>query len=130
MAWFAYGYFVRLPDRSIVPAGHDFGPTLDSYAVGDSLGVKGDSKGFVIGILKGSSSMTLPHPPRNRCNFPHRRCWEFSALARSPRLRVQAVFAGPAGKLKSVSQPGFSHDMPRVRGVFLDFLSQLFYHYA
>ena len=53
MPWYAYGYFVRLPDRSIVPAGHDFGPTPDTYALGDSLGVKGDSEGFVIGILKG-----------------------------------------------------------------------------
>jgi len=53
MPWFAYGYFVRLPDRSIVHAGHDFGPTHDSYAVGDSLGVKGDTEDIVIGILKG-----------------------------------------------------------------------------
>jgi hypothetical protein len=56
MAWFVYGYFVRLPDRSIVPAGYDFGPTADSYAVGDSLGVKGDSEAFVIGILKGKAA--------------------------------------------------------------------------
>jgi hypothetical protein len=53
MPWFNYGYFVRLPDGSIVPAGQDFGPTPDTYALGDSLGVKGDSEGFVIGLLKG-----------------------------------------------------------------------------
>jgi hypothetical protein len=53
MPWFKYGYFVRLPDRSIVPAGCDFGPTPDTYTLGNSLGVKGDSEGFVIGILKG-----------------------------------------------------------------------------
>ncbi len=53
MPWYAYGYFVRLPDRRIVHAGHDFGPTLDLYTVGSSLGVKGDTEGFVIGILKG-----------------------------------------------------------------------------
>lgn len=53
MPLFAYGYFVRLPDRRIDHAGHDFGPTLDSYLVGHSLGVKGDTEGLVIGILKG-----------------------------------------------------------------------------
>src|SRR6266446_2125348 len=56
MTWFAYGYFVRQADGSIVPAGHDFGPTLDSYKVGDSLGVKGDSEGFVVGILRGEEA--------------------------------------------------------------------------
>jgi hypothetical protein len=53
MPWFKYGYFARLPDGSIVPAGQDFGPTPDTYALGSSLGVRGDSEGFVIGILKG-----------------------------------------------------------------------------
>ena len=53
MTWISYGYFVRLPDGRIAPAGHDFAPTTDSYSVGDSLGVRGDSEGFVIGILKG-----------------------------------------------------------------------------
>jgi hypothetical protein len=56
MPWFKYGYFARRPDGSIVPAGHDFGPTLDSFAIGDSLGVKGESEGFVIGILKGEDA--------------------------------------------------------------------------
>src|SRR6266550_4554283 len=53
MAWFRYGYFVRQPDGSIVPAGDSFCPTPDSCKVGDSLGVRGDEEGFVIGILKG-----------------------------------------------------------------------------
>ncbi len=56
MPWFAYGYFVRQLDGSIVPAGHDFGPTPDSYKLGDSLGVRGDSEGFVIGMLKGEEA--------------------------------------------------------------------------
>ena len=51
--WFAYGYFVRLPDGAIVPAGNDFGPTPDTYHIGDSLGTRGDFEGVVIGILKG-----------------------------------------------------------------------------
>jgi hypothetical protein len=50
---FAYGYFVRQPDGGIVFSGQDFGPTLDTYRVGDSVGVKGDVEGIVIGILKG-----------------------------------------------------------------------------
>lgn len=53
---FAYGYFIRLPDRRIVFSGHDFELTLDSYRVGDSLGVKGDVEGIVIGILKGKAA--------------------------------------------------------------------------
>jgi|GEM_PF-4144375 hypothetical protein len=53
MTWYNYGYFVRLPDRRIVPAGHDFGPTPDSYSVGDRKGIHGDVESFVIGILKG-----------------------------------------------------------------------------
>src|SRR5215469_12830951 len=56
MAWVAYGYFVRQTDGSIVPAGHDFGPTPDTYKVGDSVGVRGDTEGFVIGILKGEEA--------------------------------------------------------------------------
>jgi hypothetical protein len=43
MTWFNYGYSVPQPDGSIIPAGHDFGPALGSYKVGDSLGVRGDS---------------------------------------------------------------------------------------
>jgi hypothetical protein len=56
MAWFRYGYFVRQPDGSIVPAGHDFGQTAESYKVGDSLGIGGDSERFVIGLLKGDEA--------------------------------------------------------------------------
>jgi hypothetical protein len=56
MAWYAYGYFVRLPDGTIVPAGHDFGLTLETYKVGDSLGVRDGVQGIVIGILKGKAA--------------------------------------------------------------------------
>ena len=52
MALFAYGYFAKTP-TGIFHAGHDFGPTLDSYKVGDSLGIKNGAEGIVIGILKG-----------------------------------------------------------------------------
>jgi len=39
VAWYAYGYFVWTPN-GVVHSGHDFGPTLDTYKVGDSLGVR------------------------------------------------------------------------------------------
>lgn len=53
MVWFNYGYFVRTMNGNIVPAGNDFSPTPDRLNVGDSLGVREDTEGFVIGILKG-----------------------------------------------------------------------------
>jgi hypothetical protein len=53
MPFFAYGYFVRLAPGQIVHSGHDFGQTLDSYSVGDSLGIRDGKEGIVIGILKG-----------------------------------------------------------------------------
>ena len=52
MGWYAYGYFVWTPN-GIVHSGHDFGPTLDTHRVGDSLGVRSGVEGIVIGILKG-----------------------------------------------------------------------------
>jgi hypothetical protein len=52
LAWYAYGYFVWTP-RGVVHAGHDFGPTPDTYKVGDSLGVRSGVEGIVVGILKG-----------------------------------------------------------------------------
>lgn len=52
MAWYTYGYFVLTPN-GVVHSGHDFGPTLDTYRVGDSLGVRSAVEGIVIGILKG-----------------------------------------------------------------------------
>lgn len=52
MAFFAYGYFVKTPS-GVFHAGHDFASTLDSYKVGDSLGIKNGAEGIVIGILKG-----------------------------------------------------------------------------
>lgn len=52
VAWYAYGYFVWTPN-GVVHSGHDFGPTLDTYKIGDSLGVRSGVEGIVIGILKG-----------------------------------------------------------------------------
>jgi hypothetical protein len=44
MAWYAYGYFVWTPN-GVVHSGHDFGPTLDTHKVGDSLGVRSGVEG-------------------------------------------------------------------------------------
>lgn len=55
MAFFAYGYFVKTPN-GIYHAGHDFAPTLDSYNVGDSLGIRNGAEGIVIGTLKGEAA--------------------------------------------------------------------------
>lgn len=49
---FHYGYFVKLPDGQLVPAGDDWGPTKDTFKVGDSLGVKNGTEGIVIGVTK------------------------------------------------------------------------------
>lgn len=55
MAYYAYGYFVKTPS-GIFNSGHDFGPTLDTFKVGDSLGVRNGVEGIVIGILKGEAA--------------------------------------------------------------------------
>lgn len=55
MAYFAYGYFVKTTN-GIFHSGHDFGPTLDSYKVGDSLWVRNGVEGMVVGILKGEAA--------------------------------------------------------------------------
>jgi hypothetical protein len=47
---FHYGYFVRLLDGKLVPAGDDWGQTKDSYRIGQSLGVKNGTEGIVIGV--------------------------------------------------------------------------------
>jgi hypothetical protein len=52
MTYFAYGYFVKTPN-GIFHSGHDFGPTLDLYKLGDGLGVRNGVEGIVVGILKG-----------------------------------------------------------------------------
>jgi len=75
VAFYAYGYFVRTP-AGIFHSGHDFGPTLDSFKVGDSLAVRNGVEGIVIGILKGEpakksggydvSVLLEQRPPRTR----------------------------------------------------------------
>jgi hypothetical protein len=50
---FKYAYFVRLRDSRLMPAGQDWGPTLDTYKKGDSLGIKNGKEGIVYAVVKG-----------------------------------------------------------------------------
>jgi hypothetical protein len=49
---FHYGYFVRLPESKLAPAGDSWSPTRDTYKVGDSLGVRNGAEGIVIDVIK------------------------------------------------------------------------------
>src|SRR5712671_5480780 len=110
MPWFKYGYFARLPDGSIVPAGQDFGPTPDTYALGSSLGVRGDSEGFVIGILKGEPAklagdcdvfvLVEPRVVRGK-GVPPPPPWDFFQRDEGIRF-IENVMRGPA---RLVSRP-------------------------
>lgn len=54
--WFTYVYAVRLPSGRVVRTGQDFGPTMESYKVGDSLGVKNGKEGIVSAVVKGEDA--------------------------------------------------------------------------
>ena len=49
----SYGYFVRLPDGRLLPAGQDWGPTVDRLKEGDTLGTKNGREGIVYSVVKG-----------------------------------------------------------------------------
>jgi hypothetical protein len=49
---FHYGFFVRIANGSLVPAGDSWARTMDSYKPGQSLGVKGNVEGIVIDVVK------------------------------------------------------------------------------
>jgi hypothetical protein len=54
--WFTYVYAVKLPSGRLVRAGQDFGPTTDTYKVGDSLGTKDGKEGIVLAVVKGDEA--------------------------------------------------------------------------
>ena len=58
---FNYGYVVKLPNGRLVRAGQDWGPTLDSYKVGDSLGVRNGKEGIVLAVVKGEEANLNGH---------------------------------------------------------------------
>ena len=76
MAWYAYGYFVWTPN-GVVHSGHDFGPTLDTYKVGDSLGVRSGVEG--IGPTDGNASV--------EARISVRRQWQCRIFFRLPTAR-------------------------------------------
>jgi len=110
MPFFAYGYFVRLPDGHIVPAGHDFSPTLDSKKIGDSLGVRNGTEGIVIGILKGKPAklsggydvfvLVEPRPPQAEGSIAPAP-WDFFQTDEGRRL-IEILTREPA---RLVSRP-------------------------
>jgi hypothetical protein len=53
---FKYVYAVKLPSGLLVRAGEDSGPTLDSFKVGDSLGVKNGKEGMVLAVVRGEDA--------------------------------------------------------------------------
>src|SRR5580692_5593840 len=53
---FAYVYAVKLPSGRLVRAGQDFGPTMDTYRAGDSLGIKNGKEGVVLAVVKGDDA--------------------------------------------------------------------------
>lgn len=53
---FKYLYAVRLPSGLLVHAEQDWGPTLNSFNVGDSLGVKNGREGIVKAVVTGEDA--------------------------------------------------------------------------
>jgi len=54
--WFTYVYAVKLPSGRLVRTGHDFGTTIDTYKVGDSLGTKNGKEGIVVAVVRGDDA--------------------------------------------------------------------------
>jgi hypothetical protein len=54
--WFTYVYAVKLPSGRLVRAGQDFGPTMDTYKVGDGIGIKNGKEGVVAAVVKGDDA--------------------------------------------------------------------------
>ena len=48
---FKYGYVVKLQSGRLVRAGEDWGQTLDSFKVGDSLGGENGKEGVVLAVV-------------------------------------------------------------------------------
>lgn len=106
-AMFSYGYVVKLPNGRLVRAGQDWGPTLDSFKVGDSLGVKNGKEGIVVAVVKGQEAklngydvmIILEERPVNpEAQSVFQRMIQMSQELESPRLtsrqQIQANFQG------------------------------------
>jgi len=105
--WFSYVYAVKLPSGLLVRTGQDFGPTMDTYKVGDSLGVKNDKEGIVLAVVKGEDAklngadvliIVEERPAKTEGQPIAKTILQMSQELRSPRLtsrpQIQAVFGG------------------------------------
>ncbi len=106
-AMFSYGYVVKLPNGRLVRAGQDWGPTLDSFKVGDSLGIKNGKEGIVLAVVKGEEAklngydvmiILEERPAESEGQSVLQRMIQMSQELESPRLtsrpQIQADFQG------------------------------------
>jgi hypothetical protein len=104
---FSYGYVVKLPNGRLVRAGQDWGKTLDSYKVGDSLGVKDGKEGIVLAVVKGEEAklngydvmiILEERAAKSEGQGVFQRIVQMSQELKSPRLtsrpQIQADFQG------------------------------------
>jgi hypothetical protein len=105
--YFTYLYAVKLPSGLLVRAGQDFGPSMDSRDVGDSLGVKNGTEGVVVAVVKGEDAklngadvliIVEERPAKAQGQSIVRTFLQMSQELQSPRLtsrpQIQAVFNG------------------------------------
>lgn len=92
---FKYGYVVRKPNGLLVKAGHDWSSKLDSFKVGDSLGVKNGKEGIVRSVVTGESAakngydvmiIVEEHPAQKPGESIYDRMLKMSEELTSPRL--------------------------------------------
>src|SRR5438445_12110791 len=93
--WFTYVYAVKLPSGRLVRTGHDFGPTMDTYKVGESLGIKNGKEGIVSAVVKGDDAklngadvliIVEERPTKTRGQSIEKTILQMSAELQSPRL--------------------------------------------
>ena len=104
---FKYVYAVKLPSGLLVRSGEDWGPTLDSFKVGDSLGVRNRKEGIVLAVVKGEDAklngcdvmiVVEQRPTKREGQSVLQRMIQMSQELESPRLtsrqQIQADFQG------------------------------------
>lgn len=110
---FSYGYVVKLPNGLLVRSGQDWCPRLDSYKVGDSLGIKNGKEGIVLAVVKGEDAnlngydvmiVLEERPARSDGQASPQRWLQMTQELQSPRLtsrpQIQADFRG--NKIRAV----------------------------
>jgi hypothetical protein len=113
VSMFKYGYVVKLPSGLLVRSGQDWSPTLDSFKVGDSLGVKNGKEGVVLAVVKGGDAnrngydvmiVLEERPARSEGQTVVQRMAQMAQELESPRLtsrpQIQTDFRG--NKIRAV----------------------------